>query len=201
MKRNVVYFSISLVVILSMLMGLTASTAQSPAQPEVDLGEPGLSYRYVQTYGETQVPYIADTDHLNAPLGLFMDNSNNLYVTEQRGLRVLKYDSTPNNVWAWGTAGIMSTFVGPNDVTLDIDGNVWIANNSQVIQFDPSGVITPAAPGQSLGHREMTIVISMMWKGLLLIPRGACLSRMPITTGSKSMTSPAASWFIALPWV
>ncbi len=79
-------------------------------------------------------------------MGLFMDSSNNLYVTEQRGLRVLKYDSTPSYVWAWGTAGIMSTFVGPNDLTVDNDDNVWVTNNSQIIQFDPSGVILQQLP-------------------------------------------------------
>ena len=33
MKRNLIYLSFSLIIIFSMLMGLTTSTAQSPAQP------------------------------------------------------------------------------------------------------------------------------------------------------------------------
>jgi streptogramin lyase len=157
MKRNVIFFSISLIVIFSMLAGLTTSTAQtpqSPTQPEVDLGEPGLSYRYVQTYGETQVPYFADANHLNSPVGLFMDGSDNLYVTEDWGYRVLKYDPTPNNVLVLGQAGVSAGMLGwsedlfysPKDVALDNIGNVWVADNNRVVQYDPSGVYLQQLP-------------------------------------------------------
>ena len=114
MKRSVIFLSISLIAIFSMMADLTTSMAQkpgSPAQPEINLGEPGLSYRYVQTYGETGVPYFADTTHLNYPVGLFMDSSDNLYVTEDLA-SVLKYDSTPQQCPGLGKGRIFSLDVG-----------------------------------------------------------------------------------------
>ena len=44
--------------------------AQTPA---IALGQPGLSFRYMQTFGVTEQAYIADVQHLNSPGGLFMD--------------------------------------------------------------------------------------------------------------------------------
>ena len=38
--------------------------------PAVNLGQPGLSYRYVQAFGQTGVPYFEDTSHLNFPIAL-----------------------------------------------------------------------------------------------------------------------------------
>ena len=70
----------------------------SPLQAESDisaqavtLGDPGLSYRYVQTFGTTSEPYLVDNAHLNTPNGLFIDASNTLFVTEEKGSRVLAY--------------------------------------------------------------------------------------------------------------
>jgi sugar lactone lactonase YvrE len=148
MKRSRILFTISMIVIFSMLAGLTASTAQTPAQPQVDLGEPGLSYRYVETYGDPQTPYISDTVHLNGPIGIFMDSANNLFVAEETGKRVLKYDSTPSIVWAKGSAGNSAWDIGwgeyifylPWDLSLDNDGNVWVADFQRVVEYDTNGV-------------------------------------------------------------
>jgi len=60
----------------------TKPDAQTPA---IALGQPGLSFRYVQTFGVTEQAYIADVQHLNSPAGLFMDAANNLYVVEDQG--------------------------------------------------------------------------------------------------------------------
>jgi hypothetical protein len=150
MKRNQILLSVSLIIIFSMAMGLTTSTAQAPqalTQPKVELGEPGLSYRYVETIGETQVPYLADTDHLNGPGGLFMDGSDNLYVAEEYGYRVLKYDSTGTNEWALGKAGNTAWVIGwgegilinPKDIALDGGGKLWIADGDRVEQYTSDG--------------------------------------------------------------
>src|SRR3990172_2870068 len=50
--------------------------------PSVPLGQAGLSFRYVETFGVTGEAYPADTDHLNGPEGLFVDAANNLFVAE-----------------------------------------------------------------------------------------------------------------------
>jgi hypothetical protein len=56
------------------------------------LGQPGLSFRYVGTFGVTEEPYPADVAHLNGPNGMFIDATDSLYVVEERGQRLLKYD-------------------------------------------------------------------------------------------------------------
>ena len=99
MKRNKVLISISIIAVLSMAVGLTASTAQAPlppAQPDVELGEPGLSYRFIETLGETGVPYFEDSDHINYPWGVGTDGEN-LWIGEERGGRALKFTSIRSN--------------------------------------------------------------------------------------------------------
>ena len=78
--------------------------------PDVALGEPGLSFRYVEQLGETQVPFLADTDHLVQPNGLFIDADDNVYVTEEYGSRSSKYDSAGENLLEIGDAGMCTYF-------------------------------------------------------------------------------------------
>jgi hypothetical protein len=42
--------------------GSTGST-----DPTIPIGPPGLSFRYVQRFGVTEQPYLADAQHLNGP--------------------------------------------------------------------------------------------------------------------------------------
>jgi len=79
----------------------------SALSPSVSLGQPGTSYRYVQTFGVTEVGYLTDAYHLNAPTGLFIDGSNNLYVVEEHGYRLLRYNSSGTNTLSIGIAGLM----------------------------------------------------------------------------------------------
>jgi hypothetical protein len=55
MKRNSVFFSISLIIIFSILVGLKTSTAQSPppaAQPNIDPGVPGWKQVNIDGFGK-----------------------------------------------------------------------------------------------------------------------------------------------------
>jgi len=129
------------------------SSARSARSPKVTLGEPGLSFRYVQTFGVTESAYPApDNYHLNSPGGLFIDGSNNVYVAESRGYRVLKYNSSGTNTLAIGTAGLCvdgnnpTRFCTPNDIAMDSGGNFWIATGSRVVQFDSSGTYQRQLP-------------------------------------------------------
>ena len=55
------------------------STSAGPANASaVNLGQPGLSFRYVQAFGQTSVPYFEDTSHLNFPIALATDGNNAL---------------------------------------------------------------------------------------------------------------------------
>jgi len=116
---------------------------QGNAEVAVPVGEPGLSFRYVKTFGKTGIPYFADTTHLNRPIGLFIDGSNNLYVTEDYGQRVLKYNSAKSNLLALGKAGVCITdnymFCTPKDTALNGSSNLWVADGNRVVEYDTGG--------------------------------------------------------------
>jgi uncharacterized protein YjiK len=109
-----------------------------------------LSFRYVQTFGVTEQPYIADTTHVNRPTGLFIDGSNNLYVTEAFGDRLLRYSSAASSTLTVGKAGVSYTdnyiFSTPDDVTLDASGNIWVADWSRVVQYSSAGTFLQQLP-------------------------------------------------------
>jgi hypothetical protein len=107
-------------------------------------GSPGLAFRYAKTFGVTEVAYPPGTSHLNRPNGLFMDASDNLYVVEEFGQRLLEYrTSDGHNLLTVGTAGLYetgeNTFADPRDVAPDADGNIWVVDDHRAVQFDSGG--------------------------------------------------------------
>ncbi len=118
-------------------------------------GTPGLAFRYVETFGVTEQAYIADVLHLNGPNGLFIDGSDNLYVVEEHGARMLKYRTADGaNLLSIGTAGLQNrgedTFDHPKDVAVDNSGNIWVVDNHRVAQYDASGsFLQELPPGDS----------------------------------------------------
>ena len=115
------------------------------ATSAVTLGQPGLSFRYMQTFGVTEQPYIADAQHLNAPNGIFIDDSDNLYVVEERGARMLKFNSAGSNLLSIGRAGVNvaddDSFESPVDVAVDSSNQIWVVDRApdRVVQYDASG--------------------------------------------------------------
>lgn len=118
----------------------------------VTLGQPGLSFRYVSTFGVTEVPYTSTTTHLNRPCALAVDGADNVYVAEDDGHRVLKYDSAGNyqnlqigytglcRAWDdWDTG-----LCGPGGLAVDSGGNIWVAERwpDRVSIFTPTGTYT-----------------------------------------------------------
>ena len=126
-------------------VGRPAPTAgpASPDAPAVALGQPGTAFRYVRTFGVTEEAYLGDAQHLSGPNGLFVDAGGNLYVAEEYGSRVLKYNSGGANVLNIGKAGFQdqtpNTFNYPKDVALDVSGNIWVVDNHRVSQFNAAG--------------------------------------------------------------
>ena len=130
------------------LGGISASQVEAASIP---LGQPGLSFRYVQTFGITESAYPDPGPYrLNGPSGLFVDGSNNVYVVEDRGYRVLTYDSAGANTLALGTAGLCERsntgLCSPQDVAVDGGGNFWLAESNRVIQYNASGTFLQQLP-------------------------------------------------------
>ncbi len=134
---------------------MVSAVPQVVASPAVTVGQSGLSFRYVQTFGVTDQAYPADTNHLYLPTGLFIDSSDNVYIAENRGSRVLRYDSAGNNTLALGTAGLCYTtdyvFCAPNDLVADNQGNVWVADGNRVVEYSASGVFSQTIPANTSG--------------------------------------------------
>jgi len=127
-----------------MALGMAVAVAGPPADEEpapgaaaLSLGEPGLSFRYVATYGVTEMAWLADVDHLNHPNGLGIDGADNLWVAEGDGFRVLKYDSAGTFQMSIGTAGLRTTLASPWDVGVDATGHIWVADSHahRVVRF------------------------------------------------------------------
>jgi sugar lactone lactonase YvrE len=125
-------------------------SAEESLAPEVALGQPGLSYRYVKTFGVTDVAYFADLVHINRPHGLYIDSSNNLFVGEQQGRRFLKYNASGVGQFAIGIAGFCTTddygFCQVNDVVTDSVGNIWVADGNRVVQYSATGTFLQQFP-------------------------------------------------------
>lgn len=127
-------------------VGAAALAADAQAGAVVPpLGQPGLSFRYVQTYGETEVAYISDVAHLNYPWGIGADG-NGIWIGERWGNRVLKYDSNGHVQTQFGRARFPdsnedTSFWEIVDVTAGSGGNFWVVDEAtnRVVELTASG--------------------------------------------------------------
>ena len=101
--------------------------------PATSVGVSGFSFSYSKTIGTTGEPYLVDASndtYLNGPRGIFVDAGGNLYVAENKGSRVQKFDSTGSLVLSLGHAGQAwhhDDFLSqPQDVAVRAgDGHIW----------------------------------------------------------------------------
>jgi DNA-binding beta-propeller fold protein YncE len=150
------------------------------ASAAVSLGQPGLSFGYEATFGVTGEPYFSDTQHLNRPNGLFIDSADNVYIVEEFGQRMIKYNSSGASTLVIGEAGIMiatdNTFNDPLDVVVDGDDSIWVVDKNRAVQFDSSGTyqqqIGEGAPGTDDAHFDGPRGLAMDGKGRLYVADG-----------------------------
>lgn len=138
------------------VLGLTETvkptSAYSSGKVEIAVGEPGFSFRHVQTFGTSEIGYLTDSYHLNAPSGVFIDANDNLYVVEDNGYRLLRYNSSGVNTLTLGTAGFCddsldpTAFCTPQDVAADLSGNFWVATGNRAVKFDANGIYQTQLP-------------------------------------------------------
>lgn len=119
----------------------------------VAAGQPGLSYRFAATFGQTQIPYQIDTEHLNRPSGLFVDAAGFVYVAEERGFRVIKFDGAGQSWLTIGRPGQpwyhADYLAYPQDMAVDGDGAIWVAFQHGVKQLNRFGALIRTLPASS----------------------------------------------------
>lgn len=99
------------------------------------------SRTYVRTYGTTGVPYLTDGYHYHLPSGVAAPQDGSIYLTEQRGHRLLKLNAAGVPQWTVGTPGACGELCGPEDVHLDSAGRVYVASawNNLVQIYNSNG--------------------------------------------------------------
>ncbi len=124
------------------------ASGEIEAQAAFSLGEPGLAYRYLQTLGQSEVPYTVETGagitHINGPRGLFFGPDGELLVAEGEARRVLRFAGATANL-TLGTAGAAYTdsegkvFNYPQDMAVDGEGNIWVTDQQRLVKYNSDG--------------------------------------------------------------
>ena len=161
--------SLIVVLVMTLSIGAGASQAQMPqpavtpgpgslaqsagaASPQVALGQPGTSYRYVQTMGVTGTAYVSDTLHINHPNSLYIDSSDNLFTSEEQGYRVLGFNGLGQNIFIAGKAGnndtTRTTLLAPSHVSKDSDGYIWVTDYCRIVQLNSNGDFQQSLPAE-----------------------------------------------------
>lgn len=131
----------------------TAPEAAPFASPLPPVGESGLSFAYDRTIGQNETPYLADNQHLNQPSGLYRDPATgDIYVVENRGSRVIKYNASGVYQMQIGKPGVSYQGEGildhASDAALDAAGRIWVAEYSHLTQFNQQGEQVQNLPGE-----------------------------------------------------
>jgi DNA-binding beta-propeller fold protein YncE len=130
--------------------GRPLALPRAPASPaaagaaDISLGQPGTSFRYLKTFGETETAYLEDSSHFYDAEGIATDG-NNLWVTDSWGSRVVKFDNSGGFLQKIGKPGFRDSsgasldYVG--DVAVDAGGNIWVVDGgaNHVVKYDATG--------------------------------------------------------------
>lgn len=124
----------------------------------IALGKPGMTFKAGSIFGTTLAPYLVDAAHFNALNGLLFDASGNMFVTEETGARLLKYDSSGNPVWQSGNGGVhdwgVSGYSWPRDVAQAPDGTLWVANYEIATHVGTDGSVLGHFPAEPWNVEE-----------------------------------------------
>lgn len=97
-----------------------------------------------------------DETHLSGPTDVAAAADGSFYVTDGYGnSRVVHFDAEGNFIRAWGEAGDgPSQFATPHGITLDADGNVYVADrgNVRIQVFDSEGNYLKEWSGDQIGR-------------------------------------------------
>ena len=123
---------------------------------------------------------------LDAPRGVAMDSTDNLYIADTLNQRIRKVDSTgtittiagtEERGFSWdGGPAVEARLDSPSDVAVDSEGNVYIADtlNQRIRKVDSTGTITTIA---GTGERAFSILGNTGGRSGFLYSRGGGRSR------------------------
>lgn len=108
------------------------------------------SGNYLETIGETRVPYLTTGTYFNHPVGVTVDPDGNLFVLEHWGNRMVKVDSSGTVEWTYGSAGVygegddlFSSYWGlpEGKPAVDANGLIYVTDSSKhrVLVINPDG--------------------------------------------------------------
>src|SRR4030042_1223850 len=83
-----------------------------------------------------------DNGYFDAPSGVAVDASGNVYVADTYNDRIQKFSSSGTYMTQWGTYGSSNgQFNWPSGVAVDASGYVYVADtyNNRIQRFDSSG--------------------------------------------------------------
>lgn len=107
--------------------------------------------------------FIEEWDHVIDPVGIFVDESESVWVVSAAGNRMLKYNTQGQLLYHWGAygrtaGGFPGGFARPHEVDVDQEGNVYITSwdwPGYLSKFTPKPGADPAhLIGQKLGTKK-----------------------------------------------
>ncbi|MDO8615317.1 MAG: NHL repeat-containing protein [Dehalococcoidia bacterium] len=105
----------------------------------------------------------------NEPWGVAVDGDGNVYAADSFNHRIQKFDADLNFVLAFGKPASNledpepDVFWGPRDLSVDADGNVWVADTGtgRVVKYGPDGSLIQPFGGMGSGpgqFKELTSI-------------------------------------------
>lgn len=95
-----------------------------------------FSVKFASSFGS------GNTINLHSPQGIAVDNSGNMYVTDNDNNRIVKFDSKANFLETIGSTGSGDgQLLSPTGIAVDKSGNIYVVDfgNYRIEKFDPSG--------------------------------------------------------------
>jgi DNA-binding beta-propeller fold protein YncE len=144
--KKILFSMFSLVIILQMIGCSKQNSSTTPSAISTPNATATMTAMFVTAWGNTgtgngqfgaQSPYVA-------PLGMALDNSGNVYVTDTRNERIEEFTSAGVYITQWGSGGSGNGQLGePTGIAINrSNGNVYVddPDNYRIEEFTSAGV-------------------------------------------------------------
>jgi len=123
-----------------------------------EIGAAGANIHFGRNQGS---PVGTGNGEFNSPMGIAVDNGDNLYVVDHFNDRVQKFDSAGTFVTKWGTSGTGDgEFDGPVGIAVDNSDHVYVSDHygSRIQKFSSAGVFITSWTATPLASTEVLSV-------------------------------------------